>query len=169
MNAPSERDRAISLAKLRPHDALKHAREVSKPWFRAQALSWVARFADGNPVAIAAEAAKAAAEGDDRYQQCAVRAWEIAALAERGHVSEARKRLRDILAVIQYVEPASSRSEALFLLLQAGAKIAGEDAEEVYEVMKASCRPEEHWRCKRALRDGARMISGELEARPFFW
>lgn len=169
MIATSERDRAVSLAKDYPGDALKRAREVSEPWFRAQALSWVARFTDGDPVAIASEAAVAAGEADDSYQKCAVRAWEIAALAERDHILEARKRLSEILPTLEDVEPASSRSEALLLLLQAAAKIAHEDAEQVYEVMKTSCRPQEHWRCKRALCDGAKMIYGAVQPRPFFW
>lgn len=145
------------------------ARHVSDPWFRAQALSWVARFAKTDVVAIAAEAAKAAVVGKDTYQQTAVRAWEIAALAERAYVSEARKSLCELLPAAKLVEPAASRSEALLLLLQAGAKITEEDAEAVYQIMKASCEPESHWRCRRALRHGAQMIAAELEARPFFW
>lgn len=169
MSPTTQRDRAIGLAKSHPKEALEQARQVVEPWFRAQALSWVARFADRDVITISAEAAKAAAEGNDKFQQCAVRAWEIAALAERDHISEARKRLHEALVTAKYVEPASSRSEALFLLLQAGAKIAPEDVEEVYEIMKKSCRTEEHWRCQRALRNGARMISGELQPRPFFW
>ncbi|WP_169444583.1 hypothetical protein [Massilia niastensis] len=169
MSATKQRDQAISLAKSRPEEALELARQVNDPWFRAQALSWVARFTDGDVLAIASEAAKAAAECDDNYKQSAARAWEIAALAERDHIFEARKCLCDILPAVKHVEPASSRSEALLLLLQAGAKIANEDAEKVYEVMKTSCQPEQHWRCSRALRDGAKMISGELQPRPFFW
>jgi hypothetical protein len=169
MSATSERDRATSLAKCRPDDALKFAREVSEPWYRAQALSWVARFTDADPIAIAAEAAKAAGEAHDQYQRCAVRAWEIAALAERNYMLEARMRLSEILPNVMHVEPPSSRSEALLLLVQAGAKIAIEDAEKIYEIMKTSCQPEQHWRCKRALRDGALMISGKLTPRPFFW
>ena len=169
MRATKQRDQAIALAKSRPKEALEQARQVDDPWFRAQALCWAARFTDGNVVSIAAEAAKAAAGAHDNYARSAVRAWEIAALAERDHIVEARQRLREILATAKDVEPATSRSEALLLLLQAAAKIAGEDAEQVYEVMKASCRPEEHWRCNRALRIGAKVMSGELQARPFFW
>jgi len=169
MNATKQRDQAVALAKSHPKEALKRARGVSDPWFRSQALSWVARFTDGEVVAIAAEAAKAAAEGNDRYRQTAVRAWEIAALAERNHVVEARKRLSEILSTVKNVEPVASRCGALLLLLQASAKIAHEDAEQVYEVMKASCRPEAHWRCKRAFKNGAKILSGELQPRPFFW
>jgi hypothetical protein len=169
MSATTQRDRAMSLAKSCPNEALKQARQVDEPWFRAQALAWVARFADSEVITIAAEAAKAAAEGGDKYQQCAVRAWEIAALAERDYKSEARKRLREALNTAKNVVPAASRSEALFLLLQASASIAPDDFEKLYEMLKNSCCAEEHWRCQRALRNGAKMMSGELQPRPFFW
>src|SRR6185369_12687209 len=131
--------------------------------------SWVARFTDGDPVSIAAEAANAACEGYDNYKKSAVRARDIAALAERARIQEARQCLSAILKGVHKVEPASSRCEALLLLLQAGLKIDREDAYEVFKIMEASCRPEEHWRCKRALRDGAKLISGEIPPRPFFW
>ena len=169
MSPTEQRDLAISLARRRPTEALLLARQVKDPWFRAQALSWVARFTDGDPVFIAAEAANAANQSDDNYKKCAVRAWEIAALAERDRIQQARNHLREILNATQNVEPASSRGEALLLLLQAGLKIAHEDAVNVFKVMEASCQPKEHWRCKRALRDGAKLISGDIPSRPFFW
>lgn len=169
MSATTQRDRATSLAKSCPNEALKQARQVDEPWFRAQALAWVARFADSDVVTIAAEAAKAATEGGDKYQQCAVRAWEIAALAERDYKSEASKRLREALNIAKNVEPVASRSEALFLLFQASARIAPTDAEKVFEVLKSLCPAEAHWRCQRALRNGAKMMSGELQPRLFFW
>jgi len=169
MSPPEQRDHAVSLVKSSPKEALAVARQVKDPWFRAQALSWVARFTDGDPVSIAAEAANAAREGDDNYKKCAVRAWGIAALAERARIQEARQCLSEILKDVQKVGPASSRCEALLLLLQAGLKIDRKDADQVFKIMEASCRPEEHWRCKRALREGAKLISGEIPPRPFFW
>lgn len=169
MSATKQRDQAIGLAKTNPKEALRQARKVDDPWFRAQALSWVARFTDAGVVAIAAEAAKAATEGKDKYQQAAVRAWEIAALAERQHGLEARECLYDILPTTTSIQPASSRSEALLILMQASVKIATQDAQKVYEVMMASCHPGDHWRCKRALRDGAKLLAGEMQPRPFFW
>ena len=169
MSATTQRDRAVSLARSRPGEALKQARQIDDPWFRAQALAWVARFADMDVIRISAEAAKAAAEGRDQYQQCAVRAWEIAALAERGYKSEASKRLREALNIAKNVEPVASRGEALFLLLQAGARIARDDAENAYDMLKNLCSAERHWRCQRAVRKGAKVMSGELQPRPFFW
>lgn len=169
MSATNQRDHASNLARSNPKKALDLARKVIDPWFRAQALSWVTRFTDDDPVAIATEAAKAAGECDDDYKRSAVRAWEIAALAERGCTSEARKRLAEAVKRARGATPASSRSEALLLLMQAALKLSREAAVQVHETLTASCSPEEHWRCKRVLRDGERMISGELEPRPFFW
>lgn len=169
MTATHQRDQASSLAKSSPAAAIAIARGIDKPWFRAQALAWVARFTDEDPVAVAGEAAEAAKECEDRYQQTAVRAWEVAALAERGYTSEARNCLSETLTTIRSVEPTSSRSEALMLLLQAAFAIDRDDALCVHEMLKSTCPAEEHWRCKRAHRDAAFLISGEQTPRPFFW
>jgi hypothetical protein len=168
MSATLQRDHASTLAKSNPKKALAQARKIAEPWFRAQALAWVARFTDGDPIAIASEAAKAARECDDDYKKSKVRAWEIAALAERRCLTEARRSLREALSLAKQVVPPSSRSEALFLLMQAAFKLAQDDAVRAYEVLKTTCLPDEHWRCKRAMRDGGRMISGQIKPRSFF-
>jgi hypothetical protein len=169
MSATVQRDQAATLAKSNSKKGLAQARRVKEPWFRAQALSWVARFTDGDPIAIASEAAKAAQECEDDYKKSAVRAWEIAALAERACTKEARKSLNDALTLAKRVEPMSSRSESLLLLLQAAFKIGPDEARKVYEILTVSCPVDEHWRCKRAVRDGGKMISGGRPPRRFFW
>lgn len=170
MSATLQRNHASTLAKSNPKKALDQARKVHEPWFRAQALSWVARFTDGDPVAIASEAARAAQECEDDYRKSAVRAWEVAALAERGSTAEARKSLSEALKLAKRIESVSSRSEALLLLMQAAFRIGRDEAMRAYALLKESCPVEEHSRCcKRAVRDGERMISGTQEPRPFFW
>ena len=169
MSATHQRDHVCNLAKSNPTKALAQARKIDDPWFRAQGLSWVARFVDGDPVAIAGEAAKAAQECGDGYKKSAVRAWEIAALAERGCVKEARKSLSAALALGKCVEPISSRSEALLLLLQAAFRISRDEAQKVDEILRASCPADGHWRCQRAVQDCGKMLLGQLEPRPFFW
>jgi hypothetical protein len=149
--------------------ALAQTRDISEPYYRAQALSWVARFTNEDPVSVASEAARAAKECEDNYKKSAVRAREIAALAERDCTPEAQKRLNEALSLAKSIGPISSRSEAMLLLLQAAFRIDKNAAEKVYGILRASCPIEEHWRCKRAVRDGEKMISGELRPRPFFW
>jgi len=168
MSATLQRDQVSDLAKTNPKKAHEKARKINEPWFRAQALSSVARYTDGDPAKIAAQAAKAAAECDDDYKRSAVRAWEIAALAERNCISNARKALGEALKLAKTVQPISSRSDALFNLLQAACVIDHDQAIAVNDVLKVSCPIEEHWRCKRAVRDAEKIISGELVPRKYF-
>ena len=62
----------------------------------------MARFTDGDVVAVASEAAKAARECEDDYKKSAARAWGVAALAERDRKAEARKSLREALAPLPF-------------------------------------------------------------------
>jgi hypothetical protein len=117
MSATNQRDHASTIAKSNPMQALAQARDISEPYYRAQALSWVARFTNEDPVSVASEAARAAKECEDNYKKSAVRAWEIAALAERDCTPEAQKRLNEALSLAKSIEPISSRSEAMLLLL----------------------------------------------------
>ena len=169
MSATLQRDQATALAKTDPKKALEKARSVGEPWFRAQALSWVARFTDGDPGAIAAQAAKAALECDDDYKRSAVRSWEIAALAERDCKSKAKRSLEEAIRLARSVHPPSSRSEAIFSLLQAAFAIGEGEVRTVYSTLVESCPASEHWRCKRAIRDATKMINGQLKPRAFFW
>lgn len=168
MSVTLQRDQACALAKANPQKALEKAHSVSEPWFRAQALSHVARFTDADPSAIARQAAKAASECDDDYKRSAVRSWEVAALAERNLASEAKKALDDAVKVARSVQPISSRSEALFHLLQAAFAIGKAEAHKVNSILIDACPAAEHWRCKRAIRDAAKMISGEIQPRRYF-
>lgn len=168
MSATLQRDQVTSLARSNPKEALERAGKIDDPWFRAQSLSWVARYTDLDPIVPARQAAKAAAACDDDYKRSAVRAWEITALAERGQLAEAAKILKVSVALAKSVHPVSSRAEALFLLLQAAFSISPASAAMVGSALETSCPPE-HWRIKRALRDTRKMLDGQLEPRPFFW
>ena len=169
MSATLQRDQASALAKSNPKQALAKAKSVSEPWFRAQALSWVARFTDADPIPLAKMAAKAASECDDDYKRSAFRAWEIAALAERNLVADAKKALKAALGVAESVIPVSSRSAALFLLFQAAYSISCEEASSVLVRLDELCPDEEHWRCRKARRDARKMMEAGVAPRPFFW
>lgn len=168
MSSTLLRDQASALAKSHPRKALEKARSIPDAWFRAQALSSVARFTDEDPSSIAREAAKTASKCDDDYKRSSVRSWEIAALAERGFLGEARKALNASVRLARTVEPVSSRSEALFLLLQAAYAIGEKEALEVKSTLENTCPVEEHWRCKRAVREAGEFSNREREPRKFF-
>jgi len=163
------RDRAQRLAKTDPDSAFALARTIDLPWYKAQALSWIARYSDSDTRALAEEAAVAASLGDDAYKRVAVRAWEIAALAEREFPMDARLSLNSALTEAPMVEPIGSRAEALILLLGAALRIGVEEGDQVYAELARTCGEDSHWRCKRALKYARTLASGETEPRIFFW
>jgi hypothetical protein len=97
-----------------------------------------------------------------------VRSWEVAALAKRDCKSEAKKALDEAMRLARSVHPLSSRSEALYILLQAAFTIGETEARAVYSTLVESCPATAHWRCKRAIRDATKMIDGEIKPREFF-
>lgn len=169
MNSSQQRDQVTKLAKQNPKKALEKARKINDPWYKAQALSWVVRYTEKDPIRIAREAAQAALLCDDDYKRTAVRAWEITALAERGLVDEAREILKSILNQQKSVTPLSSRSEALILLLHASFRIGKSEPKLVVVELESACGNDSHWRCKRALKDAKKLLTEEMKPRPFYW
>jgi hypothetical protein len=169
MSATLQRDQAAHLAKTFPDKALTKARDIKDPWFRAQALAWVARYSPDKAVAIARDAARAANACNDGYKQTAVRAWEIAALAETGNSKEATKAWNDALVKSRETVPLSSRAEALMLIAQGAASISAKQRVQTCDELSAACSADAHWRCKRATKDANALKQGTLQPRPFFW
>lgn len=161
------RDQVAELAKTNVAKATETAEKIGDPWFQAQAWAHLTRYAE-KPLPFARKAAKAAAKTKDDYQKSAVRAWEIAALAERKYHEHARKSLAEAVELAKSVEPVSSRAKSLILLLQSAFKISKEEAAKVVEVLQDSCSST-HWRAKRARKNAAEMLSGETRPREFFW
>src|SRR5688572_8989256 len=130
MTPTQYRDEVVQLVKTNVSKATEIAKKIDDPWFQAQAWSHLARYAD-KPLPFALKAAKSAAQGRDDYQRSAVRAWEIAALAERQLISNARRSLAEAAELAASVTPVSSRAESLLLLFHAAFKISKQDAAEV--------------------------------------
>jgi hypothetical protein len=161
------RDQVAQLAKTNSDKGIEIAKKISDPWFQAQAWSHLARYAD-KPLPFARKAAKAASETKDDYQRSAVRAWEIASLAERKFHLQARRSLKEAVDLAVSVTPIGSRAESLFLLFQAAFKISKEDAATVAEALDRSCGST-HWRAERARKSAASILNGEMMPREFFW
>ena len=115
------------------------------------------------------QAANAAAACDDDYKKSAVRAWEIAALAERKCLVKAKQALREAVTIARRVQPSASRSEALLILMQAAFTIDRDTAANVSTQLTQCCPIGDHWRCKRAVTHASEMLEGKLEPRKFFW
>jgi hypothetical protein len=159
MSATQARDRAAALAKSDTPAALQAARKVSDPWYRAQALAWVARFAPDRDVErIAAESLEACRECEDLYQRLAPPPWPLRALAERGAFRTARSVLNPLLKEELNVQPSSSRSEALFLLFQACLDLDSDSREVLIQKLAAAHHASGHWRSRRNLIDALSML-----------
>lgn len=167
MTPTQYRDQVSALAKTDVKKAVEIAKKIDDPWFAAQAWSHLARWSD-TPLVFAELAAKAASSTKDDYQRSAVRAWEIAALGERGYSTEARKALVEAVELARSIENSGSRAEALRLLFQSAFKLSPDDANVIAEVIRVSCSSG-HWREVRSRKLIAQMCSGEMQPREFFW
>ncbi len=136
----------------------------AEPSFRGQcqALAWVARFVrDQKHVRKTAEAAfAAAAREDDLYASVFPLAWPIRALLERGEQGTASEQLAQALSKSDGINPASSRSEAAFLLFQAAMHGPHRLWPAAFEKLAAASLPADHWRQRRNMRDAVLMVAG---------
>ena len=160
------RDRASLLAHSDPKGAEGIADRIEEPWFRAQALAWVARYAGGKDVErLAAKAFDAASQCADPYEQAASCAWVVRALIERGRHEVAMQFVEAALQAVGRAEKASSRSEALFLLFQACFDAAPEVRRSMLMALADLYDKDPHWRVERNFRDAlamARDVDNEL-------
>jgi hypothetical protein len=158
--AARERDRASALARSDTPAALGAARDIRDPWYCAQALAWVARYApDGDVEAIAAESLRWSRRCPDAYQRVAAAAWPLRALVERGSLALARARLAPLLDEERDVEPPSSRSEALLLLFEACFDLGSDSREALARRLAAVHDASGHWRSRRNLREALSMLA----------
>jgi hypothetical protein len=162
MSATSERERAIQAAPLDFEKALTLARKVSEPWFRCQALAWVARYApEAKVVQLAQEAVETALLGKDAYQQVAAAAWPVRALAERGKAQKAAQLVAQLAALSAEIPHPVSRLNALFLLWQAADPLPKSVKEGVMGALVSACRAADSWQAGRTMRDLALMLASE--------
>lgn len=161
VTTPTEaRDQASQLARTDPRAAAALARRIEDPYFRCQALGWVARYAPADEVLGFAQAAMdAAGDCDDAYQQVVASAWPIRALFETGRGDDGLLFLELSLGAVPRVTPPSSRAEALMQLLQAGFEAGREFRRGIAFALAELADADDHWRVKRALRDALSMLT----------
>lgn len=157
----------IKLAQKNPTQALQAARRVSIPWYRAQALAWVARYTTSKTSERALKESRTAAAGAaDLYQQTAALAWPLRAALENSQIRQANDVLSDAGRLLPNVEPIASRAEAALLLFEASV-IAGPDFQKpLIECILKCCPSEGNWRAAR-LHKVLQERSG-IGTRPFF-
>ncbi|MCA8941353.1 MAG: hypothetical protein KDB80_02230 [Planctomycetes bacterium] len=192
------RDQAAMLASQDTGNAEAVAKRIEDPWYRAQALAWVLRYAPRREIErLAQRAMDAAAACDDPYQQAGSAAWTIRALLERGQRDLALTMLEIALTAVPRITQSSSRSDALFLLYQAGFDASDEVRRSLLFAIAEMRDRDPHWRVVRNFEDAlgmsakrdpelvrklasaadektrrrieARLDEEPPEPRPFFW
>ena len=151
----------MNLAGHDPLKALDLARRVSDPWYRAQALSFVAWRIPEKCVVIAQEAATAAACASTLFERNAVRTWEIEALARCGYMNEAKNSLEEAVGSAMLIDLQSARSECLLRLLEASLRFGDSVFLPLYSRLISSCDPPEHWRCAMNLKHARQLKAGD--------
>jgi hypothetical protein len=136
-----------------PSGALALAHAIPDAWYRAQALSCVARHArESSVLEIVGEAVTAAYACPDAYNTVAVMSWPLEVAHGRGHRGYALNELAKVLQLAPRVEPRASRAFAL-QLLWSGCYAADEEfAEPVWQAILVLCPPDHHWRAARLFR-----------------
>ena len=136
-----------------PAKALALAHAIPDAWYRAQALSCVARHArESSVLKIVGEAVAAAYACPDAYNTVAVMSWPLEVAYGRGHQAYAKAELAKVLQLAPEVQPRASRAFAL-QLLWGGCYAADEEfAEPVWQAILLLCHPDRHWRAARLFR-----------------
>ena len=158
-NSSAERNAVIELVRTDLPAAEMRAARIPDPWYRAQALAWVARYASDAEVSRLAQLSlAAAADCADPYQQAAGAAWPVRALLERGRREESLQLLEIALHSVPRIRPTSSRSEALLLLLQAAFEAGQEVRRSLLFALADAYDGDSHWRIERNYVQGLVMM-----------
>lgn len=145
-----EREKVIELVRANPLEALNVARSISDPWYKAQALAWVARYAVGKTSEKAiSESRLAASRAQDTFQKTAVLAWPIRAAIESSQERLACEMVADAVVLLPKVDPPASRAEAANLLLNATYAANKELWVPLLVAISECCPANSHWRAKR--------------------
>jgi hypothetical protein len=149
------------MSTLELNTALAAARAENSYIGQCQALAWIARYVrdQRNVLNTALAAATAAARDEDDYTAVFPLAWPIRALLERGETVAGEAMLKQALRSAKSITPASSQSEAVFLLFQAS--MYGDDRrwEIPFAALLKSSLPVEHWRQGRNIRDAICIVA----------
>lgn len=149
--ASQQRTAVTEMAPAHPDNALRLAEQIADPWYRAQSLGWVARFATSESTAGRAfhGARKAAELGKDAYRRSAPLAWALRAALETGRVQLASAMLENALAEVPQIALFCSRADAFELLFPAIFPGGATFRDPVIALIRSTCPVDSHWRAGR--------------------
>ncbi|HEV8067833.1 MAG TPA: hypothetical protein VGP76_08845 [Planctomycetaceae bacterium] len=170
MSATQERDQVARIARSDNASALRIARNIDDPWFRCQALAYVAwNLADHKRfLRVVAESLESGWSIRDPNRSVTVIAWPVAALARRNYSRpDAMERstgiLRDVIARLTGViakEPnPASRADALLLHVHALSPSRRELRKGLLGLLVKECRDATNQKRQRQLEEAAMAIA----------
>lgn len=153
MSSPNDqRNRACRLARTDTVQSLELARAIDQPWYRCQALSYVARFApDQRVVPIAEESVRAGKACTEGYHCVASVAWPVRALIERDHLDPAMKFVREAVEASRSIGHPVCRLDALELLWMAVFPAGVASRERTQSALVDACTSAKSWKAGRCL------------------
>lgn len=162
LTSNGQRELSIKLASRNPKRAVEVARAIEDPWFRCQALAYVARYWPGEDYEhFLREATKAAESQDNCYKRVTVSAWPIRAYLERDGRPPAEKLLKQFSGEATNIENMGGRSEALFMLFQAAKPFDRDLWQPVFWSLVQAMEPALAWRQTRNIRNAIAMIAAD--------
>lgn len=161
-NPTSGRGLVFKKARSDTAEALACARLIAEPWYRAQALAAVARYADEEKMEeLAQEALDASSEQDDPYNVVAASAWPVRALIERQMTRKTEQVVHRLLVLSDQITHPVSRLEALFLLWQAVYPMGGNLKQRVQDKFVAACQAADSWKAGDRLGWAATIVASD--------
>src|SRR5437762_7750798 len=120
-----DRDYVAKLAASSPEEALRVARGITEPWFRCQALAYVAHHCpdDTKKNELLAESFAAALNAGDANRIVSASAWPLKVLCQSRQGEQLEVKVDHLLSLIQNEPSPVRRADALNLML--GAVVCG--------------------------------------------
>jgi hypothetical protein len=160
MSPTEERDAAIDLAPTNTTNALTLARGIADPWFRCQALAWVARYAFEELVLpLAHEALDTALQQVEGYKAVAVSAWPVRAVIERDQTDPLPPWLSELLKRARDIDHPVRRLDALLLLWQGAFLFQHSATDEIFEEFLRACDAADSWKAGYCLEEGILILA----------
>lgn len=168
MSSVNKRNLVVLQAKYNSKKAHKLAIKITDSWYRAQALAWIARYADDCSFdKFIKQALQASFNNEDPYKIVGSSAWATRAMIERKKYKGINAYISKLLQVSLTISNPVSRGDALFLLYQAIFPLKGID-QLVLDYLLSACEEMNSWKKPLILRDVALIIANRDLSQAYF-
>jgi hypothetical protein len=166
IDAAEAREAVSLIASTDTAKALALARQISDPWYRAQGLAIVARYASEELVSpIVRESLDTAFEQGDPYKVVAVSAWPVRALVERNETALPPSLLSDLAKRSRDIDNPVSQLLALSTLWHGAFSFLRPETDIILEEFVRACESANSWRAGACMEDTVLIVASRDPAR----